>query len=173
MPKISSKENKNIYQQRREELKLTREQASGMLQWISTDRLERIENERSEPHPEEVLSMAETYKSPELCNYYCSHQCKIGSKYVPEVQIQELSQIILKMVSALNDAQDRQKRLINITEDGKIDDDEIEDFVTIQENLEKISISVEALQIWTEQMLAKGNINLEMYNAEKEKRKKK
>jgi hypothetical protein len=77
------------------------------------------------------------------------------------------------MVSALNDAQDRQKRLINITEDGKIDDDEIEDFVTIQENLEKISISVEALQIWTEQMLAKGNINLEMYNAEKEKRKKK
>jgi hypothetical protein len=173
MPKSSTREKKNIYLQRREDLKLTREQASELLECISADRLDRIENEKAEPRPEEVLIMAEKYKSPELCNYYCSHQCMIGSKYVPEVQIHELPQIILKMVAALNDAQDKQKRLISITEDGKIDDDEIEDFVTIQENLEKISVSVEALQIWTEQMLAKGNINLEMYNAEKEKRKKK
>jgi hypothetical protein len=173
MPKASTREKKNLYLQRREKLKLTREQASELLECISADRLDRIENEKAEPRPEEVIIMAEKYKSPELCNYYCSHQCMIGNKYVPEVQIQELPQIVLKMIAALNDAQDRQKRLISITEDGKIDDDEIEDFVTIQENLEKISVSVEALQIWTEQMLAKGNINLEMYNAEKEKRRKK
>jgi hypothetical protein len=73
------------------------------------------------------------------------------------------------MISSLNEVQDKQKRLINITADGKIDEDEIEDFVYIQEELEKISISVETLQLWTEQMLANGAINLEMYESQRSK----
>ena len=154
MPKVSSKENKNIYFKKREELKLTREQASELLESIMPERIEKIENERVEPHPEEVLIMAEKYKAPELCNYYCSNQCDIGKQYVPEVKIQDLSQIILKMVDSLNTVQDNQRRLINITADGIIDDSEIDDFVGIQEELEKISITVETLQLWTEQMIA-------------------
>ena len=91
MPKISNKENKNVYFQRREELKLTRDQASELLESIPPERIEKIENERVEPHPEEILIMAQKYKSPELCNYYCSNQCPIGKYYVPEVKIQSLS----------------------------------------------------------------------------------
>jgi hypothetical protein len=169
MPKISSKENKNLYFRKREELKLTREQASELLQGIQPERLEKIENERLIPHPDEVLMMAEKYKSPELCNYFCSHQCRIGKQYVPEVQIQDLPQIVLKMISSLNDVQDTQKKLINITADGQIDDDELEDFVNIQNLLEKISIDVEALQLWSEQMVANGKINMEKYNELHEK----
>ena len=48
-------------------------------------RIEKIENERVEAHPEEILVMADKYKAPELCNYYCSNQCAIGRQYVPEV----------------------------------------------------------------------------------------
>jgi hypothetical protein len=165
MPKVSSKENKNIYFRRREELKLTRDQASELLEAIPSDRIEKIENERVEPHPDEVKLMAEKYKSPELCNYYCSHQCPIGQEYVPEVKIQDLSQIVLKMVSALNEMQDEQRKLIKITADGVIEDDELEDFVHIQAELEKISLSVEALQLWSEQMVADGKINMEKYEA--------
>jgi hypothetical protein len=172
MPKVSPKEKKNIYFQRREELKLTREQASELLEYVSPERLEKIENEKVEPRPDEVLIMAKKYKSPELCNYYCSHQCPIGNQYVPEIKIQDLSQIILRMISSLNEVQDKQKRLINITADGKIDDDEIEDFVSIQEELEKISVSVETLQLWTEQMLANGSINIDKYEAQRNKNKK-
>lgn len=169
MPKLSSKIKKNVYFKRREELKLTREQASELLDYVTPERIEKIENEKVEPRPDEVLIMAKKYKSPELCNYYCSHQCPIGNQYVPEVKIQDLSQIILMMISSLNEVQDKQKRLINITADGKIDEDEIEDFVYIQEELEKISISVETLQLWTEQMLANGAINLEMYESQRSK----
>jgi hypothetical protein len=170
MPKISPKNEKNIYFQRREELKLTREQASELLEYVTPERIEKIENEKIEPRPDEVLIMAKKYKSPELCNYYCSHQCPIGNQYVPEVKIQDLSQIILQMISSLNEVQDRQKRLINITADGKIDDDEIEDFVNIQYELEKISVSVETLQLWTEQMLANGAINIEKYESQRKQK---
>ena len=165
MPKVSSKENKNAYFRRREELKLTREQASELLETIPPERIEKIENERVEPHPDEIKLMAEKYKAPELCNFYCSNQCPIGQKYVPEVKIGNLSQIVLSMVDSLNDVQDNQKRLIRITADGVIDDTEIDDFIDIQEKLEKISITVEALQLWSEQMLAKGVIDKEKYQA--------
>ncbi|MGN0496407.1 MAG: helix-turn-helix domain-containing protein [Lachnospiraceae bacterium] len=170
MPKISNKENKNIYFRRREELKLTRNQASELLESIPPERIEKIENERVQPHPEEILVMSEKYKLPQLCNYYCSNQCPIGNQYVPEVNVQALSQIILKMVDSLNTVQDNQRRLINITADGMIDDTEIDDFVNIQEELEKISITVEALQLWTEQMVANGLINVEKYNARRNKK---
>ena len=52
------------------------------------------------PHPEEVLIMADKYKSPELCNYYCSNQCPIGQQYVPEIKMKELPQIILETVAS-------------------------------------------------------------------------
>lgn len=165
MPRISNKENKNIYFRRREELGLTREGASELLETMPPERIEKIENERLAPRPDEVLLMAEKYKSPELCNYYCSKQCPIGQQYVPEVRIQDLSQIVLKMLSSLNSAQDNQRRLIDITADGVIDDDEIADFVDIQEELEKISITVEALQLWSKQMLANGAIDQDKYQA--------
>lgn len=169
MPKVSSKENKNIYFQRREELGLTRDKASELLESIPPERIEKIENERVEPHPEEILIMAEKYKSPELCNYYCSNQCPIGQQYVPHVKVQDLSQIVLQMVDSLNNVQDDQRRLIGITADGVIDDSEIDDFIGIQDELEKISITVEALQLWTEQMVANGAINMEKYNSRRGK----
>ena len=49
--------------------------------------------------------------------------------------------------------------------DGVIDDEELKDFVHIQQELERISITVETLQLWSEQMLATGKINMEQYNA--------
>ena len=171
MPKISTKENKNIYFRRREELGLTRDKASELLESMPPERIEKIENERCEPHPEEVLIMAEKYKSPELCNYYCSHQCQIGQQYVPEIKMQDLSQIVLKMLSSLNAVQRNRDRLIDITADGQIDNKELEEFIDIQEELEKISITVETLQLWSEQMLANGSIDINTYNELKNKRK--
>ena len=98
MGRKSTRENKTIYQKLREENDLTREKAAELLEFISEDRLERIENEKSEPAPEDVIRMAEVYKAPELCNYYCSHECPIGRKYVPPIEMTELPAIILETV---------------------------------------------------------------------------
>ena len=59
--------------------------------------------------------------------------------------------------------------MIEITVDGKISGDEIEDFINIQEELERISIAVETLQLWSERMIATGAIDIEQYKALKDK----
>ena len=51
--------------------------------------------------------------------------------------------------------------------DGKITGDELADFVHIQEELEKISIAVETLQLWCERMLDTGAIDKVQYEAYK------
>ena len=170
MGRASTKENKNIYQTTREALRLTRETASELLETIPPERIEKIENERSLPHPDEVLTMAEKYKQPGLCNYYCANQCPIGQEYVPEVKIKDLSQIVLEMLASLNSMNRRKDRLIEITADGVISDDELEDFIRIREELERISIAVETLQLWSERMLATGAINPEQYEAYERRR---
>ena len=163
MARISTKENKNIYHKTREALHLTRESASVLLESIPPERIEKIENERSLPHPDEVLIMAEKYKQPDLCNYYCANQCPIGQQYVPEIKIKDLSQIVLEMLASLNSMHKRKERLIEITADGVISDDELMDFIFIQKELERISITVETLQLWAERMLATNAIDAEQY----------
>ena len=167
MARASTKENKGLYQKTREGLKLTRETASELLETLSPERIEKIENDRVLPHPDEVLVMAQKYKQPSLCNYYCANQCPIGAQYVPEIKAKDLSQIVLEMLASLNSMQKEKDRLIEITVDGKISGDELADFVAIQEQLERISIAVETLQLWSERMLATGAIDLEQYKAYK------
>lgn len=169
MGRKSIKEEKTEYQVSREHLGYSREKASELLKWISPERIEKIENEKSLPHPDEVLSMSAVYKNPRLCNYYCARQCPIGQEYVPEVKIKALSQIVLEMLASLNSIQNRKDRLIEIAADGQISDDEISDFVHIQRELEQISITVETLQLWSEKMLATGVIDPELYNVYKSK----
>ena len=169
MGRVSTKKDKNKYQLIREELGLSREKASELLETIMPERIEKIESGKSLPHPDEVLTMAEKYKSPSICNYYCSRQCPIGQQYVPEIEIKELSSIVLEMLASLNSVNKKKDRLIEITADGRIDNDEIDDFIYIQEELERISVTVETLQLWAERMIANGVIDAEAYNARKNK----
>ena len=79
--------------------------------------------------------MADCYKKPSLCNYFCSHECPIGQEYVPEIKAKELSQITLEMLATLNTLVKEKERLIEITVDGEISQDEIPDFIAIQKEL--------------------------------------
>ena len=165
MGKRSIKKDKNIYQLSREELELTREKASERMEFISADRIEKIESGKSLPHPDEILAMAECYKKPSLCNYFCSHECQIGQQYVPEIKEKALSQIVLEMLSLLNSVEEEKNRFIEITADGIVSEDEAEDFVNIQDKLKKISQSVYSLQLWVESMIANGNMDKEMLSS--------
>lgn len=152
------KDNKNNYHMCRENAELTREAAAELMEYVSADRIEKIENERSLPHPEEVLAMSKAYKSPDLCNYYCSHECPIGQEYVPEVKFKELSQITLEMLASLNSLENEKSRLIEITVDGSITEDEMADFEKIQTQLSQISMAIDSLQLWVQKAIADGKI---------------
>jgi len=157
----------SIYKSIRKEHDMTRDEvcdvAIDLSKPLQPERLERIENGKLEIHPEEVMLLSEIYGEPTLCNHYCSKECPIGQKYVPEIKVKDLAQIVLEMLSSLNSMKKSQERLIEITADGIIEDDEIQDFVFIQKELERISITVETLQLWVEQMIAENKIDKEKY----------
>lgn len=159
MGRASTKKDKSIYQVTRESLSLTREKASELIGFISPDRIEKIENSKVTVQPEDVLAMAECYKSPALCNHYCSKECPIGQRYVPELEHKELSTIAIETLNALNRINKEKDRLLEIVEDGQITPDEYEDFLNIKRTLDKISLSVDTLHLWVDQAIADGNID--------------
>ncbi len=157
----------SIYKSIRREHDMTRDDvcdaAVDLGKPLQPERLERIENGKLEIHPEEVMLLSEIYGEPTLCNHFCAKDCPIGKKYVPEIKVKDLTQIVLEMLSSLNSMKKSQERLIEITADGIIEDDEIKDFVYIQKELERISITVETLQLWVEEMIAENKIDKEKY----------
>lgn len=163
MGRKSTRENKNVYFKSRENMGYSRETAAEKMQFISSDRIEKIENERSVPHPEEVLAMAECYKNPALCNYFCSHECPIGKEYVPEVKAKNLAQITLEMLATLNKLTKEKERLIEITVDGELTEDEIPDFLKIKEELEKMSLAIDSLNLWIDNTIVSGKISKESF----------
>ncbi len=150
MPRRSVRENKNVYQQSRESAGLTREAAAERMEFITSARIEKIESERSAPHPEEVLAMAEAYGDPMLRNAYCTQECPIGKRYVPRAEEKSISQITLDMVVTLNDLMRDRDRLMEITVDGTVSAEEQKDFRKIRENLERMSGAIESLRLWVD-----------------------
>lgn len=155
MPRRSVRENKNVYQQSRESAGLTREAAAERMEFITSARIEKIESERSAPHPEEVLAMAEAYGDPILRNTYCTQECPIGKKYVPRAEEKSISQITLDMVVTLNDLMRDRDRLMEITVDGTISAEEQKDFRKIRENLDRMSGAIESLRLWVDRAMGK------------------
>ena len=154
MGKRSIKENKNIYFLTREEQGLTRLEASERTEGIITaSRLEKIENEKIQPHPEDILALAKAYNKPSLIHHFCSHECAIGKIHRHDVHISSLSEIVLSTLSTLNTLNKEKDRLI----------DELEDFAMIANQLEKISITADALNLWVSDTIASGKIDKEKF----------
>ncbi|MBQ1684686.1 MAG: helix-turn-helix domain-containing protein [Clostridia bacterium] len=158
MGKRSTKENKNIYQQSREAAGLTRE-AAEELTFISSDRIERIENDKSVPHPDEVLAMEQGYRAPTLSNYYCTHECPIGMKYVPAVGLKELPQLTVELLSALHALEEERDTLIDIAVDGRVNAFERKEFDVILTKLAALDRGIRGMRIWIEHAMTSGKLD--------------
>ena len=159
MGRKSVKENKSVYQLVREEAGLTREAASEVIDGISPQRLEKLESGRTTVHPEDVLMLARAYKDPALCNYYCSNECAIGRKKVPQIEEKELPQIIIETVNSINKLYAAKDRLLQIAEDGKVTEEEYEDFKELKKAVDKLSVSAATLHLWLETEAAEGRLD--------------
>lgn len=158
------KNRSTLYRARREALGWSREYAAEQI-GISDDKLERIENEKQLPNPQDVLIMSDVYQSPELCNYYCNKDCEIGRLYVPKVPDAELPSIIIRLLNSVYAVDDIEKVLVKITADGQIDATEVEDLAEAQYTLEQLSIMIEALQLCIERKIDLGEISKKTYDA--------
>lgn len=162
MAKTSKTAEKNIYRQTRENLGLSRAEAvlyipddpnhPGM-DGIAEYRLVRIEDGSVTVQPEDVVAMAKRYNEPELRNHYCCHECPIGQIDAPEVKkTGSIHEVLTTMAVSLRNVNHDKIRLMEILNDGQVTSDEIEDFNRISEELEHISMTIEALQLWCEKM---------------------
>lgn len=166
MGRASTRQNKTPYQLAREELGLSRERAAELLETIPGG-AHRAHRKRALPAAAgRGAAHAQRYKKPSLCNAYCARACPIGQEYVPEIKPKELPAIVLEMLATLNTLDRERGCLIDISADGSIDPDELADFLRIQRELEQISRTVEALQLWAEKMMADGRIDRAAYTRE-------
>lgn len=127
----------------------SREKASEILNMDRT-RLANIELGNITPYPEEVLAMSKHYNAPELCNSHCAEQCPIGKHTISKVEIDDFDRLSLKVLGSLKNIDSLRASLIEISEDGKVDENERDLFRNILESLEKISNNANALKLWAE-----------------------
>ena len=159
MGRRSTKEDKNIYQQSRENTDLSREAAGELLQFVSADRIEKIESGKSAPHPDEVLAMEHGYENPELSNYYCTHECPIGMKYVQRAELKELPQLTVELLSALHAMELERDQLIDISVDGRVNSFERKEFDVILQKLSALDRAIRGMRIWIEHALWTGKMD--------------
>lgn len=155
MGKVSTKDNKSIYQLAREERGLSRMDAAELMdEYGVTDyRLVRLESGETAMQPLDVFAMSRAYNKPELRNYYCTHECKIGEVDAPQVKMDSsVHELLVNIVLSLEAVNTDKVRLMEILADGEVASHEAKEFEQIKIKLEQISMAVEALQLWCEKM---------------------
>lgn len=158
MGRKSIKVDKNYYFQLREEAGFTRAEASEVMN-ISEARIEKIENNRVSVVPEDIVEMAKGYKKPSLCNYYCTHECRIGKDNLDVVEESSIAEISIGVLDTLNSLEDKKEKLISIVADGKITEDEKSEFISIAKELNRINKIVDSFLLWMKNAAIEGKID--------------
>ncbi len=153
MGKKATKAADNMYYQARSEAAelnpdfTSREKAAELI-GIDRTRLARIELDTIAPYPEEVKAMAECYNTPELCSSFCARECPIGKGNVVEVDIDDFDRLCLRTLGSLKNIDALRASIISISEDGKVNPDEVPPFRELLDSLDKISTNARALKLW-------------------------
>lgn len=144
---------KNIYFLRKQK-GLTQEKLAEIV-GVSYQAVSKWENEKSFPEVSILPSLASALG------------CSIDTlfSYQNDLLIGNLKEITVEMLASLNSLENQKRRILEIARDGIVDESELEDFVFIRKELEQISMAVEALEIWSEKMIANGKIDVEKYNS--------
>ena len=157
MSKFATKAAANMFCQARYEAAKSNERLSsreGAAEEIGIDRtrLARIELGSTIPYQEEVLLMADCYKTPELKGNYCREMCPLG-KNMPKIENQDLDRISLRALSSFRKVSEAKELLLDITEDGVISEDEKPELEKIIKILDEINDVTQNLRNWAEKNL--------------------
>ena len=121
--------------------------------YLNYDKLIKLEREPEKFQPIDIIGLSLAYNKPELRNHYCCHDCEIGKIDTPVVEdASNIHKILVNMAVSLDVVNNQKLRLMQILEDGIVDDNEVNDLNKILDELEKISMTVEAIQLWCEKM---------------------
>ena len=102
--------------------------------------------------PDMIIKMADLYNSPELRNYYCREVCPLGCD-IPRVELDDLDRITVKALSTFRKISETKEILLDITEDGKISEDEKPELQKVLDTLDELVAVSQNLKIWAEKNL--------------------
>lgn len=159
MPNIAPKTVSNRFYQARCEAsthneRLSSREGAADLMCIDRGRLYRIESGVMNPYPEEVHLMADLYNAPELRNYYCTEMCPLG-ECIPRACVEPLQQSGIKLFTSSARISKTIERFMEIVEDGKVGEDEKNEFKDIINNLNELTRSIQSLNLWSEKHIQK------------------
>lgn len=97
-----------------------------------------------------VLDASKLYGDPTLPQRYCSELCPIGIRCRVPVEARDLATAVLGVLKECNDVQTIRDRLIEIAEDGVIDQAERAEFERIMVELFDLQRRIESLRLWAE-----------------------
>lgn len=157
MANLTAKTSSNIFYKARCEAATHNEQLSsreGAADYMSIDRgrLYRIESGIAVPYPEEIRLMADLYNAPELENYYCRTMCPLGSE-IPKVELVDMDRITIRTLSTFRKIGETKEMLLDITEDGVIDENEKPQLEEILKNLEEVEEIAQSMKLWIKKNL--------------------
>lgn len=157
MSKYATKASENIFYKARSEAAKYHDRLGsreGAAEELGMDRtrLANIELDNIKPYPEEVNMMADTYRAPELRNYFCTSLCPLGA-CIPKAELGDLDRVTLKTLGALKEIEKSRELLISITEDGIISESEGHDLKKILDTLDQVGQAATSLKIWVEKNL--------------------
>lgn len=157
MANITAKTSSNIFYKARCEASKHNEQLSsreGAADIMSIDRgrLYRIESGIANPYPEEIHLMADLYSAPELENYFCTNMCPLGGN-IPKAEIADIDRLTVRILSAFRKLGDTRELLLDITEDGVVDESERTSMEKVLENLEELERITQDMKLWVKKNL--------------------
>lgn len=157
MANITAKTSSNVFYKARCEASkhnepLSSREGAADIMSIDRGRLYRIESGVANPYPEEIRLMAGLYNAPELENYYCKNLCPLGENF-PTAEVANLDRISLKAVSTFRRLSEAKELLLDITEDGIIDESEKPALDKIIGTLEELEQVAQNLKLWVKKNL--------------------
>ena len=163
MGRGSTKGNENVYFVARKRAAMynerlySREGAAELL-GISVSTLADYELGNTKVVPvDKVVLMADLYNAPELKTGYCKHECPICSYLPVATEAKGLEGITLRLMKRLDyyELNRIKKELVDITEDGIIDETEKPELKKILAFLDEVAESISELKIVGEKYLKK------------------
>lgn len=153
MCKLATKAKDNVYYKARlkaskynDRLK-SREGAAELLH-INQATLAKYELETLNVPNDMVVLMADLYNAPELLNWYCCNECSIGNCTKEEIQLKDLALVSLQILSKLEPIEEKKKKLIHISADGKIDEHEKPIMKEVIDYFSDIRKIIDELELW-------------------------
>lgn len=157
MGRKASKATENIYYIARMEAAknnptYTSREKSALKLGIERSRLARIELGQIEPYAEEVDIMSTAYNAPHLCADYCNNVCPIGARklaeHINKSEPESIERLVLRFLSSTQSMDELSKILVDITQDGIINQDEVKDLQSIFSAMDSVTKNIDSIKLW-------------------------